>query len=170
MESGTEGKDPPKNELYIGIWIILLHCDYGRQIRNAFQTAIAIATYEAREKSKDKPERGDRTEQAVFLDVAHFKKVAKSAKQFDRYLIGLNSGANEAQLAKEHALRYDDFADSESENDRSDKELSKEKLRKRKSSKRGKRDESSSESSSDEESSSSSSTASQRKKKKRKRS
>lgn len=104
------------------------------------------------------------------LGVAHFEKVAKSARQFDRYLIDLNAGANESQLAKEYTLRYDEFEDSVSDRDSSDRELSKEKHRRRKTSKRRRRNESESESSGDLSSFSAVSDSSQHKKKKHKRS
>ncbi|KAK8017692.1 hypothetical protein PG993_014018 [Apiospora rasikravindrae] len=81
----------------------------GRQIRNSFQTAIAIATYEARGKS-DNHNHGSRDatgyhSEPLHLGVAHFENVAKSAKQFDRYLIGLHQGMTESGLAREAAAR-----------------------------------------------------------------
>lgn len=91
-----------------------------RQIRNAFQTAIAIATYEAKEASRR--EHGDKSDKAVIpkLRVEHFKKVAQSARQFDRYLNSVNSGKTEAQLAKQYILRHDEFKSSETDDDAED--------------------------------------------------
>ncbi|GAP85202.1 putative AAA family ATPase [Rosellinia necatrix] len=52
----------------------------GRQIRNAFQTAIAIATYEANQ-------RGNGQDVATpVVDASQFKVLARSARQFDKYL------------------------------------------------------------------------------------
>ncbi|KAI1172358.1 P-loop containing nucleoside triphosphate hydrolase protein [Nemania sp. FL0916] len=70
----------------------------GRQIRNAFQTAIAIAKYDGKEKNME-----------VILRAEHFKKVAKSAVAFDQYLTEIYSGKDEAQLARESYLRADDW-------------------------------------------------------------
>lgn len=141
-----------------------------RQIRNSFQTAIAIATYEAREKGRDKSQGGDAIDQTVVtrLGVAHFKKVAKSARQFDEYLIELNSGRNDSDMAKEHTLRHDEFEESGSDGDNSEAE-SRERHKKRKTSKRGKKGDTSSESGTDASSSSSDSGESRHKKKRRKR-
>ncbi|KAI0544468.1 P-loop containing nucleoside triphosphate hydrolase protein [Xylaria curta] len=70
----------------------------GRQIRNAFQTAIAIAKFDAKQKGME-----------VVLRAEHFKKVAKSAVDFDLYLNELHKGKDEAQLARENFWRHDDW-------------------------------------------------------------
>ncbi|KAI1770757.1 P-loop containing nucleoside triphosphate hydrolase protein [Hypoxylon cercidicola] len=70
----------------------------GRQIRNAFQTAIAIAKYEAKENSR-----------APVLIAEHFMKVAKTAMEFDSYLKELSQEKDDAQLAREQELRVDDW-------------------------------------------------------------
>ncbi|KAI0860003.1 P-loop containing nucleoside triphosphate hydrolase protein [Xylaria cubensis] len=70
----------------------------GRQIRNAFQTAIAIAKFDAKHKDME-----------VVLRAEHFKKVAKSAVDFDLYLNELHKGKDEAQLARENFWRHDDW-------------------------------------------------------------
>ncbi|KAK8137257.1 hypothetical protein PG984_005197 [Apiospora sp. TS-2023a] len=146
----------------------------GRQIRNSFQTAIAIATYESR-RTTNSLEQGShdgtgRHAESLRLSVAHFEKVAKCARQFDNYLIDLNLGQTESNLAHEHSIRYDEFEDPASDKDRPGRGLSKKSHRKRKTGKPSKRSESSDESSGDEDSSSSSSDsdASQHKKKKSK--
>ncbi|KAF4973363.1 hypothetical protein FSARC_341 [Fusarium sarcochroum] len=69
----------------------------GRQIRNAFQTAIAIANYETNQKNN------------MVLGAKQFEKVAKIARRFDEYLQKVYRGKNDAQLALESGSRYDDF-------------------------------------------------------------
>ncbi|KAL1852882.1 hypothetical protein Daus18300_011964 [Diaporthe australafricana] len=142
----------------------------GLKKSKSLSTAIAIATYEAREKGLDSSQGGDTGDQTVVtrLGVAHFKKVAKSARQFDEYLIELNSGSNDSELAKMHTLRHDEFEESGSDGDNSEGE-SRERHKKRKTSKRGKKGDTSSESGSDASSSSSDSGESKPKKKRRKR-
>lgn len=93
-----------------------------RQIRNAFQTAIAIATYEAKEANGC--QHGESNDKAVIpkLSVAHFKKVAKSARQFDRYLNSVNSGKSESDLARLSILRQDEFNTEDGDDDDDDVE------------------------------------------------
>lgn len=54
----------------------------GRQIRNAFQTAVALAVFESRK------EGGDKTPEVT---KKHFKKVADTTSDFDEYLKQLHS-------------------------------------------------------------------------------
>lgn len=68
----------------------------GRQIRNAFQTAIALAEYEAYLKG-GRPELAER----------HFAKVAKASSDFDKYL-RMTHGRSESQLAEATKIRTDD--------------------------------------------------------------
>ena len=72
----------------------------GRQIKNAFQTAIALAEFDANKK-KAKP----------VLALDHFKTVAQASQDFDDYLYRVHGG-NEADVAKRHAQRDDDPTDS----------------------------------------------------------
>lgn len=67
----------------------------GRQIRNAFQTAIALAVHEAYVKG-GKPE----------LTEHHFEQVARASNEFDRYLKTLH-GRSESQIAKLNKTRTD---------------------------------------------------------------
>ncbi|KAJ9604443.1 hypothetical protein H2200_011279 [Cladophialophora chaetospira] len=81
----------------------------GRQIRNAFQTAIAIAEYEAhrtaeRYKLPEIPK--------ACLEKSHFEKVARASSHFDRYL-KMTWGGTERDLARETLERRDSFADSD---------------------------------------------------------
>ena len=62
----------------------------GRQIRNAFQTAIALAEWDLKiEKTK-----------TAKLTRARFEKVEKSSREFDLYLKEAHGGANEGERAK----------------------------------------------------------------------
>ena len=72
----------------------------GRQIRNAFQTAIALAEWEVK---------GERPANGVFeqarLSVEHFKKVADASADFDEYLLAVNHGKDEDRRALERGDR-----------------------------------------------------------------
>ncbi|KAI1751862.1 hypothetical protein F4782DRAFT_170857 [Xylaria castorea] len=123
----------------------------GRQIRNAFQTAIAIAAYNASQHS------GAGGGVIPILDASQFEMVARSAKQFDKYLkkASLNTDAEMARIAAE---REDDYASSSEDDTKRPKERFKKNSRKtskkRKNSRRNGSDEDSdedSEKSSDEE-------------------
>jgi len=69
----------------------------GRQIKNAFMSAIALAHYRVPEGSR------------VRLGVTHFKKVAKASKEFDDYLTRTQAGRDAATVAMHNQLRFDDF-------------------------------------------------------------
>ena len=60
----------------------------GRQIRNAFQTAAALAEFEAHSNRKKEASETPSTETPVIakLQVKHFKLVADAALQFDNYI------------------------------------------------------------------------------------
>lgn len=84
----------------------------GRQIRNAFQTAIALAEFDATEDMhrrfgvldvKELPASKAR------VTVDHFRKVAAAASGFDRYLKEVYSGRDEADRAFGESLRKDDW-------------------------------------------------------------
>jgi hypothetical protein len=70
----------------------------GRQIRNAFQSAIALA----RNESPGPDER-------VIVEPRHFSTVARVSNEFNTYLWKVKSGRNDADIAKEYQSRYDDF-------------------------------------------------------------
>ncbi|KAL8721255.1 MAG: hypothetical protein Q9225_002032 [Loekoesia sp. 1 TL-2023] len=72
----------------------------GRQIKNAFQTAIALAEFDANKK-QGKP----------VLALEHFKVVAQATEDFDDYLCEVHGGTD-ADLAKRHLQRVDDPIDS----------------------------------------------------------
>jgi hypothetical protein len=71
----------------------------GRQIRNAFQTAIALAEYDAR--PGEKP----------VLSRKQFETVATASRDFDQYLKDTQRGKDDAQLAQEERSRNDAFGE-----------------------------------------------------------
>lgn len=86
----------------------------GRQIRNAFQTALALGHYERIGKIR---EAGMTLEQAmktgkkkwrtIKLTKANFANIAKTAKEFEQYIEMLRG--NDSQNARESELRYDEY-------------------------------------------------------------
>ena len=69
----------------------------GRQIKNAFQTAIALAEFDANKKEAGKP----------VLALEHFKVVAQASEDFDDYLCRVHGGT-EADLAMRYQQRDDE--------------------------------------------------------------
>jgi hypothetical protein len=66
----------------------------GRQIRNAFQTAIALADFTARQKKSS----DQISQESPEVKVSHFKIIADASEQFNQYLLDTH-GMNEAELA-----------------------------------------------------------------------
>lgn len=62
----------------------------GRQIRNAFQTAVALAEFESRKGGGKLPE----------VTKKHFQRVAMATNEFDEYLKEVNQGADEEKIAR----------------------------------------------------------------------
>ena len=81
----------------------------GRQIRNAFQTATALAQYDAT-KNQGKP----------VLALEHFKVVAQASEDFDEYLCRVHSG-DEAGLTKQHLQQDDESVESRRDESRTQK-------------------------------------------------
>ncbi|KAL8640750.1 MAG: hypothetical protein Q9228_002361 [Teloschistes exilis] len=75
----------------------------GRQIKNAFQTAIALAEFDANQRH-----RGGGGKPVLRLE--YFKVVAQAAEDFDDYLYGLHGGT-EGDLAKRYIQRDDEPID-----------------------------------------------------------
>lgn len=71
-----------------------------RQIRNAFQTAIALAEFEAAEKKTNRIE----------LSQEHFATVAKASAEFDTYLRSTLGGQTEADIARLEQTRMDEYS------------------------------------------------------------
>ncbi|KAH9888740.1 hypothetical protein F4778DRAFT_785938 [Xylariomycetidae sp. FL2044] len=65
----------------------------GREIRNAFQTAVALADYEFSQRIDKEP--GDAAE----LTHIHFEKVCSIALQFKDYLKAVHNGLDEGRRA-----------------------------------------------------------------------
>ncbi|KAL3488082.1 hypothetical protein BJX62DRAFT_253566 [Aspergillus germanicus] len=76
----------------------------GRQIRNACQTALALAEYEAQEAQGDDPQNSVKTDAAVKLTVAHFAVVSDAYLEFIDYINRL-FGTNSSRRAHEDKLR-----------------------------------------------------------------
>ncbi|CEN59821.1 hypothetical protein ASPCAL02262 [Aspergillus calidoustus] len=76
----------------------------GRQIRNACQTALALAEYEAQEAQGDDPQNSVKTDAAVNLTVAHFAVVSDAYLEFIDYINRL-FGTNSSRRAHEDKLR-----------------------------------------------------------------
>lgn len=89
----------------------------GRQVRNAFQTATALAEYGRLQKIKTRAEEDETTEEVIKakyfkkidLKVEHFKKVAKTARNFEDYMKTVKNNKNSADVARTKGLRNDDF-------------------------------------------------------------
>ncbi|RYP68601.1 hypothetical protein DL771_006573 [Monosporascus sp. 5C6A] len=84
----------------------------GRQIRNAFQTAIALGHYEREKRLKaagmteeDAARSGQKTWMTVKLTRANFRNIAKTASEFEDYLASVRGP--DSSLAKENHLRDD---------------------------------------------------------------
>ncbi|KAI0427951.1 hypothetical protein F5Y09DRAFT_314758 [Xylaria sp. FL1042] len=76
----------------------------GRQIRNAFQAAIALAEYDSRQTKEGDPR--------PTLGEAQFNIVAESSREFDRYLIS-TLGAADSDIARREEWRFDRFGNTE---------------------------------------------------------
>jgi SpoVK/Ycf46/Vps4 family AAA+-type ATPase len=82
----------------------------GRQIRNAFQTAIALAEYEAHE---DQKKYKSSTPLTPSLCMKNFRKVAEASDHFDKYIREV-AGTQE-DIARERQERRDDLQHSDLE-------------------------------------------------------
>lgn len=78
----------------------------GRQIRNAFQTAIALAEWEVKQGKVSKAK----------LTKAHFEKVAEASRAFDRYLQEVH-GQDEEARAGQDKIRADWLSPSKPKSD-----------------------------------------------------
>jgi hypothetical protein len=71
----------------------------GREIRNAFQTAVALAQYQARKEGKVQ----------VVLQADHLKRVVKMSKLFKDYINSTHKNQDEAKRAFIEERRNDTF-------------------------------------------------------------
>ena len=81
----------------------------GRQIRNAFQTAIALAEYEFQETCRECEQTGDKPPFRPKLKDRHFKAVAKTSAEFDDYLQSVMGGQTHEQKARVLEIRNDSY-------------------------------------------------------------
>jgi hypothetical protein len=75
----------------------------GRQIRNSFQTALALAEFEAQSSGKE-----------VEITQKHFEKIADAINEFDRYLLHTH-GDSEEKWARRRGERAESFDRKKSE-------------------------------------------------------
>ena len=81
----------------------------GRQIRNAFQTAVALAGYEFQEKCQKCELTGDKPPFKPALENHHFKAVAKTSAEFDDYLQSVMHGETHEKKAQASEMRSDSY-------------------------------------------------------------
>ncbi|KAK3689417.1 hypothetical protein B0T22DRAFT_171761 [Podospora appendiculata] len=86
----------------------------GRQVRNAFQTAIALGQYDRLNRIKDEgltPEQalssGDKSLRTIRLTKRNFASIAKTARDFEDYISAIRG--SDRELAQASNLRNDDF-------------------------------------------------------------
>ncbi|CEN62388.1 hypothetical protein ASPCAL09023 [Aspergillus calidoustus] len=82
----------------------------GRQIKNAFQTAVALADWDSLKKPKDGPS-------APKLRTKHFQAVVKTSNHFESYLTQVRR--SDPERAKMHGLRRDDLKQTRASKKRS---------------------------------------------------
>jgi len=80
----------------------------GRQIRNAFHIAIALAENDAAEKAK--VAKGDKKPRKPTLRAKHFQVVEDASSRFDEYLTTV-LGMGHAERAKNNSLRKDTWVE-----------------------------------------------------------
>lgn len=83
----------------------------GRQIRNAFQTAIALAEYDFHENCEMCEKTGDKLPVMPALRPEHFKAVVQTSAEFDNYLSDVHGGLNHRDKAKMTEIRSDGWED-----------------------------------------------------------
>lgn len=81
----------------------------GRQIRNAFQTAVALAEYEFQEKCQKCEKTGDKPPFRPALEDRHFQAVAKTSAEFEDYLQSVMGGQTHEQKAQISEMRSDTY-------------------------------------------------------------
>ena len=71
----------------------------GRQIRNAFQSAVALAAFHAK------------ADQPVYLKKIYFESVVDVSTKFNKYIWTTKHGQTDSDLNRMHMIRRDDFND-----------------------------------------------------------
>ena len=84
----------------------------GRQIKNAFMSAIALAQYEAKEKQLKSGATG---QPRIVLTRTHFSTVARASEQFEAYLWKVHQFTSSSKLAEKNKVRYDMYQPNVSE-------------------------------------------------------
>ncbi|KAH0566001.1 hypothetical protein GP486_000592 [Trichoglossum hirsutum] len=90
----------------------------GRQIRNAFQTAIALAEYDVGDRMRKALEEGvtssmpEKSARRARLTREHFNTVAVVSSHFDHYIKEVYGGRDEADRARDDSMRRDDWGES----------------------------------------------------------
>ncbi|KAK1244161.1 hypothetical protein MKX08_002299 [Trichoderma sp. CBMAI-0020] len=90
----------------------------GRQIRNAFHIAVALAETEAMAKAKDRG--NDKKPLKLNLRTKHFLKVENASIRFDDYLTSV-LGADSAKLARQKSNRQDTWSERSHEEQKSNR-------------------------------------------------
>lgn len=80
----------------------------GRQIRNAFQTAIALAEFEAKPRASKKGQADAGVAKAPEMGTSHFETIAEASRQFTEYL-ALTHGDDEEGRAVREGTRIAKF-------------------------------------------------------------
>jgi hypothetical protein len=83
-------------------------CWNGRQIKNAFQTAIALAEWDYLDSQNNAKPKG--VVGPPLLEARHFRKVAEASARFDRYLTSVRQ--SDMYNAQDKRNRKDDFVDN----------------------------------------------------------
>ncbi|KAI4262402.1 MAG: hypothetical protein L6R42_002424, partial [Xanthoria sp. 1 TBL-2021] len=83
----------------------------GRQIRNAFHTALVLAEYDFHEKCQMCEKIGDKPPSMPVLQADHFKAVAETSAQFHDYLTDVLGGSTHKTKAKMGEVRSDSWHD-----------------------------------------------------------
>ncbi|KAK0622159.1 hypothetical protein DIS24_g11342 [Lasiodiplodia hormozganensis] len=76
----------------------------GRQIKNGFMSAIALAQYEAKRKRQLEK---DETPIQIYLKPQHFETVVKASEAFDQYLWKVHNYTADSKLAEKGGYRID---------------------------------------------------------------
>lgn len=87
----------------------------GRQIRNAFQTAMALAEYDFYEDCNMCEKTGRTLPKMPVLESKHFSVVAKTYAEFDDYLRNVFDGSSHKDKAKMAEIRSDNWQDQGTE-------------------------------------------------------
>ncbi|KAI4673644.1 uncharacterized protein J4E88_008700 [Alternaria novae-zelandiae] len=103
----------------------------GRQIRNAFHTAVAMAEFGARNK-KDDTGYDDHKDATIKVGKAEFKKIARTAEEFEEYMEDTMNGTFRAKASKA-GLRKDQKVQKERVREKTTKKKKKQSKSKKKS-------------------------------------